>query len=90
MAIEGHDSSRRVTLEEIEELYDRLGISRAALEPRRSFEEYAWKYGFKPQDKRTRTTLDTHTAQPEQTKVRAWHCKGLDHLHYGVLWTTFR
>lgn len=60
-------SERKVTLEEIEELYDRLGITRAAAEPPRSFEEYAWKYGFKPQEKRTRTTLDTHTAEPEQS-----------------------
>ena len=67
METEKRESDRKVTLEEIEELYDRLGISRAAPEPPRSFEEYAWKYGFKPQDKRTRTTLDTHTAQPEQT-----------------------
>lgn len=61
------ESERKVTLEEIEELYDRLGISRAAGEPPRSFEEYAWKYGFKPQEKRTRTTLDTHTAEPEES-----------------------
>ena len=45
-----------MTLEEIEEPYDRLGITRAAAEAPRSFEEYAWKYGFKPQEKRTRTT----------------------------------
>ena len=56
METEKHESDRKVTIEEIEELYDRLGISRAAPEPPRPFEEYAWKYGFKPQEKRTRTT----------------------------------
>ena len=65
MASEAQDSDtkRKVTLEEIEELYDRLGIPRGSSEPARSFEEYAWQYGFKPQAKRTRTTLDTHTSQ---------------------------
>jgi hypothetical protein len=67
METEKRDAKRKVTLQEIEELYERLGISRAAAEPPRSFEEYAWKYGFKPQEKRTRTTLDTHTAEPEES-----------------------
>ena len=65
MAAETDDGNRKVTLKEIEELYDRLGISRGTNEPPRSFEEYAWKYGFNPQDKRTRTTLDTRTSQRE-------------------------
>jgi hypothetical protein len=62
METEKRQSKEKVTLEEIEELYHRLGISRAAAESRHSFEEYAWKYGFKPQERRSRTTLDTHTA----------------------------
>lgn len=65
MATDTKDRKRKVTLQEIEELYDRLGISTAANEPPRSFEEYAWRYGFHPQDERKRTTLDTHTAKPE-------------------------
>jgi hypothetical protein len=60
-------------LEEVEEVYARLGISRAAAESPRSFEEYAWKYGFKPQERRTRTALDAHTEPTEQKKVRASH-----------------
>ncbi len=62
MANEAQAIERKVTLEEIEELYDRLRIPRASAEPPRSFEQYAWKYGFKPNQKRTRTTLDTQTA----------------------------
>jgi len=73
METEERQTKEKVTLEEIEELYDRLGITRAAPEAPRSFEEYTWKYGFKPQEKRTRTTLDTRTARAYQTQVRAWH-----------------
>jgi hypothetical protein len=61
MAAEANDGKRKVTLKEIEELYDRLGVSRDPNEPPRSFEEYAWKYGLRPEAKRHGTTLDPHT-----------------------------
>jgi len=65
MAADTKERKRKVTLREIEELYGRLGISTAINEPQRSFEEYAWRYGFHRQDKPKRTTLDTRTAKPE-------------------------
>jgi hypothetical protein len=40
--------------------------TRTANESLRSIEEYAWSYGFKPQEQRTRTTLDTHTSQNKE------------------------
>lgn len=65
MATDSKEGKQEVTLQEIEELYDRLGIPTVTNEPPRTFEEYAWRYGFHPQDTRKRTTLDTHTAKPE-------------------------
>ena len=60
------EDTRKVTMEEIEHLYERLGITRTTHESPRSFEEYAWRYGFKPQEQRTSTTLDTHTSQNKE------------------------
>lgn len=57
------ENTQKVTMEEIERLYDKLGITHTSRETPRSFEEYAWRYGFKPQEQRTRTSLDTHTSQ---------------------------
>lgn len=61
MAAEADDGKRKESLKEIQELYDRLGISRGKDEPPRSFDEYAWKYGFTPEAKRHGTTRDPHT-----------------------------
>lgn len=70
MANETHDSDtkRKVTLKEIEELYDRLGIPRGTSEPPRSFEEYAWQYGLNPQEKRP----PINSTRFAQTTSRTW------------------
>ncbi len=51
METEERQTKEKVILERIEELWDRLGITRAAPEAPRSSKEYAWKHGFKPQKK---------------------------------------
>ena len=61
MGSEPQDAKPKVTLEEIQKLHDRLGIPRGTNDPGRSLEEYAWKYGFRPEAKRHGITLDPHT-----------------------------
>jgi len=51
--------SPSLTLAEIREVYERLGIDPGEPEPPRSFEEYAWRYGFSRS--RRNTTLDPTT-----------------------------
>lgn len=66
---EANGIGRKISLEEIRQLYERLGIEQRSSNESASFEEYAWRYGFNPQRTRKETTLDAHTypwARPQQ------------------------
>jgi hypothetical protein len=62
---EANGTGRHISLEEIRQLYERLGIEQQTSSEIASFEEYAWRYGFKPRRPREETSLDARTVKKD-------------------------
>lgn len=54
-------TTKKLTLEEIQEVYQRLGIRVLETGSGKSFEDYAWQYGFRKQRPHAHPTLDADT-----------------------------
>ena len=61
MKTEKPTKTRSITVQEIHELYQRLGINEIKTDQLLRFEDYAWRYGFKKVIPQRTTTLDRDT-----------------------------